>query len=428
MNIVVIAYMLHYGKGSEYAVAWDYIKHLSLRHHLTVIYGTSGQHHQIGNTEEMENYLAENPLENVDFISVKPSFDVKWFDYSLSGIRGFYKEYRKWHNDVFRAVSVLMSKTKVDVIHFLGPIGYHEPGILYTLPVPYIWGPVGGAEKFPERLLIEYGIKHRVLVGVIKIIAKNWSSRVRLATNKRVKQAMRESDVVVGATSQNVKSIKNAIGKHHCIIEYLPETCINEVFELDYQKFDSPRINLIYVANLTPGKAPMIVLDALSKLGDEREKLHVDFFGDGIMMGKCKRLIKKYNLEDVVTMHGKVKRQEVFHRLSSAHMMVLPTLKDANTTVVFEAMSHAVPTLCLDHCGMHDTIKDGSGVKIPISSYSNVVNEMANQLQRIANNPSLLKEMAIQLLEDRKAYTWERRMDIFEEFYKKAIKQYDKRQ
>lgn len=427
MNIVVIAYMLHYAKGSEYAVAWDYIKNMSLNHHLTVIYGTSGAHHQIGNTAEMEEYTKNNPLPNVVFVPVKPSFESKWFDYSLKGIKNFYKEYREWHNDVYRIVSNMVDNKEVDVVHFLGPIGYHEPGILYTLSIPYIWGPVGGAEKFPERLLIEYGLKYRILGGVIKIITKNWSSRIRLATNNRVKRAMREADVIIGATSQNVKSITKAIGKHHSEIKYLPENCINQIYELNYDKFHSKKINLIYVANLTPGKAPMILLDAIAKLGAEKDRLHIDFYGDGIMMEKCNSIIRKKNLGDVVTMHGKVDRQVVFQSISSAHMMVLPTLKDANTTVIFEAMAHAVPTMCFDHCGMHDTIKNGSGIKIPITSYTQSVNNMAFQLLKIASDPSILKKMAEQLLEDRKVYTWEQRMKKFEEYYKLAVTQFAKR-
>ena len=127
-------------------------------------------------------------------------------------------------------------------------------------------------------------------------------------------------------------------------------------------------------------------------------------------------------------MHGKVDRQEVFQSISSAHMMVLPTLKDANTTVVFEAMAHAVPTMCFDHCGMHDTIKKGSGIKIPIASYSQSVNNMALQLRRVANDRSILKKMAEQLLEDRKVYTWEHRMNTFEEYYKLAVTQFAKRE
>lgn len=94
-NILVIAYQLHWQKGSEYAVAWDYVTHMSMDNRLTVLYGTCCGHHTIGNTEEMENYAKQNPLKNVTFIPVKPSFKSKDYSFSLLGQYMFYREYKK---------------------------------------------------------------------------------------------------------------------------------------------------------------------------------------------------------------------------------------------------------------------------------------------------------------------------------------------
>ena len=211
-NIIVIAYQLHYGKGSECAVAWDYIRHMSRCYNLTVLYGSSGKHHDIGDTAEMEAYTQEHPMHNVTFLPVKPSFKSKNWDYSLRGIRGFYKEYRLWHEDVLKEVSRLLQKGKYDLIHFLGPIGYHEPGRLYQLPLPYIWGPVGGMGTVPVKLLIASDLKYRDGSG-FKLIVKTLASQWRLMTNRRVKAAFRNADMVVGATTEYVARIKKAIGK-----------------------------------------------------------------------------------------------------------------------------------------------------------------------------------------------------------------------
>lgn len=159
-NIILIAYQLHYSMGSECAVAWDYVKHVSQRHRLTVLYGSSGEHHQIGNTAAMEAYTTEHPMKNVTFVAVKPSFESKWWDYSLKGIREFYKEYRLWHEDVYKVVNSLIAKERYDIIHFLGPIGYHEPGYLYKLPIPYVWGPIGGMAKTPVNVMLSQCAKY----------------------------------------------------------------------------------------------------------------------------------------------------------------------------------------------------------------------------------------------------------------------------
>ena len=42
MNILVLAAFISPTKGSEYSVAWNYVKHMSKYNNLTVVYGASG--------------------------------------------------------------------------------------------------------------------------------------------------------------------------------------------------------------------------------------------------------------------------------------------------------------------------------------------------------------------------------------------------
>ena len=69
-NILVLAYAISPTRGSEYSVAWNYVTHMSKYCHLTVLYGTSGEH--MGDCEEMEKFVAKGGLKNVDFMFVKP--------------------------------------------------------------------------------------------------------------------------------------------------------------------------------------------------------------------------------------------------------------------------------------------------------------------------------------------------------------------
>jgi glycosyltransferase involved in cell wall biosynthesis len=363
----------------------------------------------------------------VSFIPIKPSFTTKYWDFSLKGIIGFYRDYRKWHEDVFLTVSDMIKKDHYDLIHFLGPIGYHEPGKLYQLPIPYIWGPVGGMGKAPARMLVESDLRYGTRTG-IKMLIKSYMSRIRLRINKRVKDAFRKSDVVVGATTEYVSIIRRILSKtSHSIIQYLPENCINELNNLDYSKFNTPIINLVFIGRLDTGKAPMIVLESLARIKKAATNIHVDFIGAGPLTSICQEFIMNKSLQDVVTIHGQLERSAVFTLLSRAHLMLLPSLYDANTTVVWEAMAYAVPTLCLDHCGMHDTIKEKSGIKIPVSSFNRVISNVSLQLKRISEHPEILQEMAESLIEDRAEYSWESRMAKFEKLYDLAIEQYYKR-
>lgn len=427
-SIIVVAYQLNPYAGSECAVAWDYIKHVSVHHKLTVLYGSSGEHHEIGNTVEMEKYTDEHPMENVVFIPVKPSFESKWWDYTLKGIREFYKEYRRWHDDAYNVITELIKTAKFDLVHFLGPIGYHEPGRLYQLPIPYLWGPIGGMAVTPPRIMISSSTKYGRPGGGYKLILKSLACILRLNTNSRVKRALRCSDVVVCATTEYVNFIEKAIGKrHHSKLCYMPENCIDKLYDLNYDKFKAKKINIVFIGRLDEGKAPFIVLEALTKVKRNVDVFHVDILGKGPLLDKAQVYVEEHGLRDVVEFHGNVKREQVFHFLENAQLMLLPTLYDANTTVIWEAMSHAVPTMCLDLFGMHDTVAEGTGIKIQATTYKKVVETFAEQLQEIIDTSDRLRTMAENLLEHRKGFTWDKRLQQFESFYSLAEEQFQKR-
>ena len=82
-DILVLAYAVSPSKGSEYAVAWNYVTAMSCYHRLTVLYGTSGEH--MGDTVEMERYLREHPVPNVTFgINRFIAQQRNWFEKNIS--------------------------------------------------------------------------------------------------------------------------------------------------------------------------------------------------------------------------------------------------------------------------------------------------------------------------------------------------------
>ena len=112
------------------------------------------------------------------------------------------------------------------------------------------------------------------------------------------------------------------------------------------------------------------------------------------------------------TVHGKV-----FEIINNAHINVLTTLYDANTTVMWETMSMGVPTMTLDHCGMHDIINERIGIKIPIQSYNQVCLAIKNEIANLILNPERKIRLAKNLIAERDKYTWNSRRAFFEEMY-----------
>jgi len=43
-------------------------------------------------------------------------------------------------------------------------VGFREPGYLWQLNIPFVWGPIGGMGYFPTRFLPVVGAKGAVLL------------------------------------------------------------------------------------------------------------------------------------------------------------------------------------------------------------------------------------------------------------------------
>ena len=79
--------------------------------------------------------------------------------------------------------------------------------------------------------------------------------------------------------------------------------------------------------------------------------------------------------------------------------------------------------------GKKDSLKiiyrcDKCGIKIPIKSYNQVVSDMAANIERIINNPSIITELSKGVIECSQKFMWANRIQIFNDVYDRLIKKY----
>lgn len=422
-RILVIAYQLHYSKGSECSIAWEYINHVSKRNLVTVLYGTSGSFHSVGDTAAMEDYCKDHEIKNVTFVPIHPSRPVKKRGFSLMGQYLFYQEYRKWHEDAARVATELMTKEKYDIIHFHGPTGYREPGILYKYNLPYVWGPTGGFGGANPRLLKASGS----FSGAVHMLFKRILNDIQAFTDKRVRQALKDSDVVICCSSETTDYVNKIIGKnHHSVLLYRSENCMQNVYELKESKFEGDQIHLMFSGTIDNRKGLIFILEALSKI-PQNNKIVLDVLGDGPLKNKLQKWADDHGLADNVIWHGMLPREQALELVKDSQLMIISSLHEATTTVLWEAMSNCVPVMTLDHKGMHDVISENSGYKIKAGTYGQVVNDMAKAFKEILNNPDVLRQKALNLIEDRKEFTWEKREQFYEDVFSLAEMQFKRR-
>lgn len=424
-HILVFAYQISPFAGSEFAVAWDYVKNMSQSNKLTVLYGVSEGWLELGDVKLMQGYLSNHEVKNVEFVPVLPDEKIinklDKIKKSKNAYYKFYFAYNLYHKLVAKAAKDIIAKEKIDIIHFLGPIGYHEPGYLQELGLPYIWGPIGGLAVASFNLLPGFYTMSSKLV----LIAKEFINVFRYTFNKRIRKAFKDTDLLITCHRKNAEILGRITGRTD--IQVFPENGISELFPLNDDKFSSQAIECIWVGAMSNHKSLYTLLRAL-KLVDRDAHLIINVVGQGELLETLKRFAEDNGISHFLRWHGSIPRSDVYELFDRSHLHIITSIKEANTTVIWEAMSKGVPTMSLQHSGMADTINEKNGILIPVRSYKEVYHEMARQLSDLVKNPDRLRTLANGVLETRGQYTWDERRRRWNEFYDMAIEAHNRKQ
>jgi glycosyltransferase involved in cell wall biosynthesis len=422
-KILLLAYPVSPTRGSEFSVAWNYINEMSKDNSIVVLYGVSGKH--LGDMEEIENWRKTNSIQNVRFVPVPPNGLTERLNYlNRRAIlpAAFYIAFRSWQWQAYQKATELIKTETFDLVHYLNPIGYREPGYLWKLGLPYMWGPIGGMPNLPARLFKTLSFRAR-----IAFIIKNLANTVQINFNMRLNKAISSTDLLLAATSENQLMIWKKFNKPAI---YFPENgIINSDFYLNtnilsYKKGDL--FKLIWIGSIDARKSLILLLEALSKIGSKNWQL--DIVGDGPLAPAMHEFAHERQINKRVNWHGYINRPEVMRLLQFAHTHVITSIREGNPTVLLEAMTRGVPSITLNHCGMKDVVCGKCGIKIEVQSYDQIITDLAEAIYELINSPEEVNRLSAGVRECAMHHSWDNRRMALNTFYDLAIKNHKNRQ
>lgn len=382
-KILISAYAVSPIRGSECAVGWEITKRLGQYFEVTVLMcekTPSGDNY----AEEVKNYVDKNgSIKNISFIYVpipqKAKFYIWLHDIGLWP--AYYWGYNCWQKSAFEMADKLHATKKFDLVYQLNMIGFREPGYLWKLPVPFVWGPTNGFHSIPLSFLKslkgkEYYFQH----------LKHFFNELQILISNRPKKAARKAAVVWCVDKLAQENLSNWGGK----TDLLQETGLSIVKETYFvlkKKFENPAVlHLVWSGKITSGKALGILIDALLLHKDLNFKLTV--LGDGPLMQEMK--IRAQAITHKIDWKGWVSRDEALDCVKSSHLLIHSSLKEGTPHAVLEAIAYGIPVVCHDTCGMGVAVNDKNGFKIPYKDFETSTLFVSQLLQSIFENPQIL--------------------------------------
>ena len=409
MKILISSYTCSPYRGSEPGIGWKFVYYLTkyAKHELWVLC------EEIKWKPDIEKFKRENPdeLNNVHFVWI-PKIRAKWLRKIWPP--SYYWFYHLWQIKAFRAAKRLHQSIHFDLVHQLNMGTFREPGYLWKLDAPFVWGPFGGLGYTRWSILPQmgvYGFFHYLGRNVVNYLHAHLMVRTRLA-------AKRASDAIIVASPENQDSVRRIWKRDSTVI--CEVGLVDGAEPLNLGRQGGEPLRLTWSAVHEHRKALNLLLDALSKV-----PCHVDWTLDVLGDGPCnkawKQRAEKYGLNHKITWHGLCTKQDAISTVQRSHVFVITSVWDLTSAVLLEALSFGVPVICLDHCGFSAVITDECAIRIQVINPKQIVQDIAVGIERLYRNETLRQELSRGAVKRAGLFTWRKKIEDLQRLYEKAV-------
>jgi len=394
-RVLMVAYACSPEHGSDPGVGWNRAVQ-SAKHFDTWVLCEETKFGPV-----IRRYLQQHgPIEGLHFEFV-PEKPAAWLLWRIPGMG--WLSYNLWQRRALRVARRLHDQFQFDLTHQVTVISFREPGYLWKLGIPFVWGPVGGTHAYPWRFLGEAGV-----VAGLREVVRNVTNGFQLRFSRRVRRAGHEAAALMAANS----TIRQDLTPIHGTTPiWLPEIGISEAAAtVRKQRPSTEPLRILWSGDLSARKALSLLIKALAELPDD-VPYQLRVMGRGPMRGRWQRLARRVGVDRHIEWMGHLPRNEVLQHRRWADVFVFSSLRDTTGTVVLEALADGLPVVCLDHQGAHDVVTDQCGITIPVTTPREVVRGLAKSLSLLAHDRIRLGQLSEGASQRAQQYLWSRQAD-----------------
>ena len=408
MKILISAYSCEPGRGSERGVGWNVAREVAKRHEVWVLTRPDES------KDAIKAELAANPLPNLHFVYFTLPF---WQDSLRWGQSGAMQiHYYLWQIQAYFVAKRLHKEIGFDVMHHVTFVKYSAPSLISLLPVPFVWGPVGGGESAPPKFWKDFSLRARCY-ELVRDLVRNIGQRDPL-----VSLTIKNSAVVRATTDDTAKRLYQMGASQ---VQIVPEVgLLDEEIEVlnRFPLTSSQSVRFISMGRLLHWKGFHLGIQAFAKANLPNAEYWL--VGDGPEIANLQRLAQDCGVAHQVKFWGRLPREDSLERLGESHVLVHPSLHDSGGWVCIEAMASGRPVICLNLGGPAIQVTEHTGFKVSAQEPEQAISDMATAMEKLAHNPNLRVQMGKaghQLVDDN--FNWKVVGERLNSVYREAVSQ-----
>jgi glycosyltransferase involved in cell wall biosynthesis len=387
MKILMNAYAVCPGKGSEPGMGWNWTTALAAHFPIEVVTEAEFK-------DQILDALPSHPnSQNLSFHFIDVGGETVRNMCWNQGDWRFYSHYRKWQRKAAEYARQRVAAGEIDLLHQLNMIGYREPGFLWTIPgPPVVWGPVGGFGNVPNAFVSRFPKNERIKQRLKSLIN---SLQYR---SPRIQSMIRRSDLILAANGNSLSTLaKFAPGKTFLVNDAASNPSASP--RLSATDSAAP-LRLCWVGKWMPRKALWIALESMRQTTDLDVELHV------VGMSAQDALQEGVEIDPRVIFHGMVTHAESMDCMRSCDALIFTSLHEGTPHVVLEALGCGTPVVCHDAWGQGDVVDSTCGIKVPLRDPATSLAGFEQAIRWMSRNRQALSNMRAAARAHTEQLTW----------------------
>ncbi len=390
----------------EAILGWNLIKQLNRFHDITVLTRTY-------NKGGIERAVDQENLNDVEFHYLTLP---KFLSVLKRNFLGFSLYYLLWQIKAFFLARKLYKKNHYDFFHHITFNNDWMPSFIGAfLPLPFIWGPMGGGQKVPRSFKKTIHWKNRINQNLR--LAGQWFWRNTWFRRRCVKKAL----AILVCNTDTEDKIKTDEKK----LYFYPVNGISseELNLPSSTQGEKPyQFSVIYAGRLDAIKGINLGIEAFYKFSRLFPESHFKIIGDGPERGRLEQLISSLNIKEDIELIPWMERGDLLEQLSLSDVLLFPSFRDGGGQVVIEAMACGKPVIGLNIGGPGFHIKKEWGIKIEPKNPGYTIQEMAKALEKLCLDGELREKMGeAGRRRTEEFYLWERLGDQLQRIYQEVL-------
>ncbi len=383
MKILVSAYACNPYGGSEPGVGWAAVCRIASNHDVWVLA-------DIHNREGWDKAAREGVI--------PPNVQVRFLrDHSACSPNRFIAHIQSWLNyatfnrKVLAAAEAWHREIGFELCHQVTIAAWRMPSPLWQLPIPFVWGPIGGAGYIPPAF-------RSMLSPAARLFEKARDINTAIASRSPAFRKCIHNTAVVFAANEETEILLRPFRGDRPLVR-LPIASMAEEKVIRFRRPESNQtatgpLLLFAGGNMEGRKGVSLALRALAIVARNKVPFHYTIAGGGPEIPALRKLAEQLGLNDMVEFHPGFQGDDYIIALQNTDVYFLPSFRESTPVTLLEAYLAGCYPVVADTSAQGEIVRLVGGHAVAVNNINQLIDGLAEAVIWCANHRSSLPNLA----------------------------------